>query len=494
MKKLKQLTPSEVLFIGGETANVYQHVAGLVFLDASDRPGFGFEAFRRHMQTHIARIPQLRWKLHEVPLGLDLPYWVEDENFNLDNHIRRIGVPSPGDDEALADVVSLLYCRHLPRDRPLWEFWFIEGLAKGKYAIVQKMHHCLADGEGAIQMAGLLWDMEPDPPSAEMDSGNPVAVAGEVPERWRRSLNSAMGLARMPIRTGREVYAAIRQDIAGRLPGGVKRRGRAAAPPTFFNDEISADRGLAFGSISLESVKAIKDCYGVTVNDVILALVSGSLREYLLARNQLPSEALRTSIAISLRTERDDDFSNRVTVASVTLGTDQADPLARMQAIAEESALAKEDARRGGKSVMEYMELFPPVMVNVLTRLAPAEQVPKLAGVNLVVSNIRGSDKPMYIGGARAEVIYPMSIITPGGGLNVTCLSYTDGIHFGFTVEPQMFPDPWLLVEGLQRSLVQYTKLVKKAKPGRGKTSAPQSRARKGAASARSKKRTPRRR
>lgn len=494
MKKLKQLTPSEVLFIGGETDNVYQHVAGLVFLDASDSPAFDFEAFRHHMETHINRLAQLRWKLHEVPLGLDLPYWVEAEDFDLDNHIRRIGVPSPGDDQALAEVVAHLYCRHLPRDRPLWEFWFIEGLAEGKYAILQKMHHCLADGEGAIQMAGLLWDMEPDPPLAQIDSGNPAVLAGEVPERWRRSLNSAMGLASMPIRTGREVYAAIRQDIAGRLPGGIKRRERAAAPPTFFNDEISPDRGLAFGSISLESVKSIKDFYGVTVNDVILALVSGSLREYLLALGELPSEALRTSIAISLRTEGDDDFSNRVTVASVTLGTDHADPLVRLQAIAEESALAKKEARQGGKSVMEYMELFPPVMVNVLTRLAPAEQVPKLAGVNLVVSNIRGSDKPMYIGGARAEVIYPMSIITPGGGLNVTCLSYTDGIHFGFTVEPQMFPDPWLLVEGLQRSLAEYTKLARKAKTGRGKTPAAKKRTRKGSAPARSKKKTPRRR
>lgn len=492
MKKLKQLTSSEVMFIGGETSNVYQHVAGLVFLDTSDRPDFGFEDFRGHMETHIARIPQLRWKLHEVPLGLDLPYWVEDENFDLDNHIRRIGVPSPGDDQALSEVVSHLYCKHLPRDRPLWEFWFIEGLADGKYAFVQKMHHCLADGEGAIQMAGLLWDLEPDPPMVKTNSGDATASAGEVPERWRQSLNSAMGLARMPLRTGREVYAALRQELAGRLSGAEKSRKRPVAPHSCLNTDISADRGFAFRSIPLESVKAIKDCYGVTVNDVVLALVSGGLREYLLARGELPDEALRTSIAISLRTEGDDDFSNRVTVASVTLGTHLADPLARLQAIAEDSALAKEEARQGGKSVMEFMELFPPVVVKALAKLTPAEQIPKLAGVNLVVSNVRGSDKPMYIGGARADVIYPMSIITPGGGLNVTCMSYRDGIHFGFTVEPQMIPDPWLLVEGLERSLAEYRKLIKKGSPRRKKAPAAKSRAKKRTAP--TKARTPRRR
>jgi diacylglycerol O-acyltransferase / wax synthase len=120
MTKYRQLTPQDVMFVGGETPNVYQHTVGLILLDSSDNPGFGFEVYRRKMEERLAHIPQFHWKLHEVPLGLDLPYWVEDENFSFDHHIRRIAVPSPGDREALGELVSYLYCRHLDRSRPLW--------------------------------------------------------------------------------------------------------------------------------------------------------------------------------------------------------------------------------------------------------------------------------------------------------------------------------------------------------------------------------------
>jgi WS/DGAT/MGAT family acyltransferase len=193
------------------------------------------------------------------------------------------------------------------------------------------------------------------------------------------------------------------------------------------------------------------------VNDVILAVVSGSIREYLLARDALPADSLRTSMAVSLRTDRDEEFGNRVTVASVTLATDRADPAERLRAIMQDTARAKEEAHHGGKGFMEFMQLFPPIVVNALSQITPAEQVPKLAGVNLVVSNVRGSDRPMYVGGAVAEAVYPMSIISPGGGLNVTCMSYAGQAHFGLTIEPSLVPDPWLLVEGLHRALADYT-------------------------------------
>ncbi len=460
MSKLNQLTPREVLFIGGETKTVYQHAVGLVFLDTSDVRDYGFETFRQHMATHTANIPQLRWKLHEVPLGLDLPYWVEDDNFNLDNHIRRVAVPAPGDERVLAEVVSYIYCRHLDRSRPLWEFWFIEGLAGGRCAFLQKMHHCMADGEGAIRMVEVLWDHQPDAAPVIPDPAQVGAGAGDAPARWQRSLNSARHLARMPMAAARDVLEAVQQDITRRRAGESAPASREAAPPTCFNDDISADRAFAFTPLALADIKKVKEAFGVTVNDVVLAVVSGSLRAYLAARDELPDESLRTSIAVSLRTDADEDFSNRVTVVPVTLATDQADPLQRLQSIAQDCGRAKEQAHHGGKGVLEFMQLFPPLAVNLLTRMVPAKQIPKMMGVNLVVSNVRGSDTPMYIGGARAESVYPMSIISPGGGLNVTCLSYAGKIHFGFTVEPNLIPDCAELGEGLEQALAEYLALL----------------------------------
>ena len=173
MAQLRQLTPREVLLVGGENSRVYQHTAGLTLLDASMTPGFCYEFFRQHLEQRLSSIPHFRWKLHEVALGLDLPYWVEDENFSFDHHIRRIAVPAPGDEKALAEVVSYLYCRHLDRNRPLWETWFIEGLADGQYALVQKLHHCMMDGEGASKLSAAMCDLEPDAAPREV----PPAIA-----------------------------------------------------------------------------------------------------------------------------------------------------------------------------------------------------------------------------------------------------------------------------------------------------------------------------
>lgn len=456
MTELRQLTPREVLFVGGEMRNVYHHTAGLVLLDSSDRPDFGFEVFRRHMEERIGFIPQFSWKLHEVPLGLDLPYWVADDNFNPDRHIRRIAVPAPGDREALAEVVAYLYGKHLGRDRPLWEAWFIEGLADGNHAVLYKVHHCLMDGEAAARLFEFMWDFEPDAAPRGLDPAITDARPGEAPDFWQLSLNAARHLSGLPVKAGREIFGVVQQTARRRVTGGGKRAERPAAPGTRFNADIGSDRGLVFCSMPLADIKAIKNHFGVTVNDVVLAMAGSSLRDYLLARGELPQQSLRSSIAVSLRSDGDDNLSNKITATSVTLATDIADPVQRLQTIARDTDRAKKEARRGGKGIMEIMQLLPPVLVNAMIRLTPPDQVPKLMGVNLIVSNVRGGAEPMYIGGARIVALYPMSIINPGGGINITCGSLADDLHFGITIEPELVPDPWLISDGLQTARGEY--------------------------------------
>ena len=480
MKNLRQLTPADVMFIGGETPSVYQHTAGLVLLESSERPDFGFEEYRQHIASRLDKIPQFHWRLHEVPLGLDLPYWVEDESFSYDHHIRRIAVPSPGDDRALAEVVSYLYSRHLDRSRPLWEIWFIEGLSGGNFAILQKMHHCMMDGEGASKLVEAMCDFEPDPPPRAIDPSITNARPGDVPEHWRRALNTAIHLYGMPLRISREAIGAIRHGLSKRIRAGGQSDKKPVTPTTSFNADISGERGFVYGSVSLEKIKAVKSHFGVTVNDVVLALVGSSLRDYLLQRGELPDESLRTSIAVSLRTESDDEFSNHVTVTTVTLATDREDPVQRLQAIAAESARAKDEAHHGGKGVMEFMQLLPPLLVNAMMNMAPADQVAQMAGVNLIVSSVRGSERPLYVAGVRMNSMYPMSIISPGGGVNVTCVSYAGNVDFGVTIEPSMVPDPWRIIDGLHKALEDYQALIP-IKGNRGKKS-PGAGARRGSA------------
>jgi diacylglycerol O-acyltransferase / wax synthase len=191
-------------------------------------------------------------------------------------------------------------------------------------------------------------------------------------------------------------------------------------------------------------------------------VVGGSLRDYLLTQGKLPEEALRAFMAVSLRTAADDEFSNKITTRTVTLATDVADPLHRLRAIAQESNAVKKEAHGGGRGMMEIVQILPPLLVSAMTSITPPDQIARMMGANVVVSNIRGSAEPLYIAGARVLSIYPMSIIAPGGGLNITCISYADEIDFGVTIDPDMFPDPWRIIDGLHKALGEYLVLARK--------------------------------
>jgi len=472
MAAVRQLSKEDVLFVAGETDRVYQHTAGLVILDASAVPDFSFEYFREKAIQRISQIPHFRWRLHEVPLGLDLPYWVEDENFNYNHHFKRIAIPSPGDREALAEVAAHLYSKHLDRSKPLWEIWFIEGLADGKFAILQKLHHCVMDGQGASKLGEILCDLEPDAEPGPVDDSIAQATAGAEPSQFRASVNTALHLARLPGEAYRGISSFMRPRLLRQL-GWQKSVGREKPelPRASFNADIGSERDFVFGSLPLAAIKTVKDAFGVSVNDVILALVGSTLRNYLLEHSELPEIALRTSIAVSLRSEGDDEFSNKVTSASVTLATNIEAPVARLRAINEESEQAKLQARGGSTGMMELVQIMPPLLVNAMVNTTPAEMAPQMMGANLIISNVRGSSMPLYIAGVRMETMYPMSIITPGLGINLTCVSYADNVDFGVAVEPDLVPQPWDIIDGLAASLQEYLALAGKPR-GRRKPAA----------------------
>lgn len=461
MSKLRQLGGGDILFVAGETNNVYHHTAGLVILDTSHCPRFSFDYLKKNVIERIREVPHFRWKLHQVPMGLDLPYWVEDENFSYDNHFKRIALPSPGDRQALAEVVAHLYSRHLDRSKPLWEIWFIEGLAGGKYAIVQKLHHCMMDGQGASKLGELLCDFEPDASPRPVDASISGARAGAVPDRWHLTTATALHLAGFPWAAYRSLADMVRPKILEQFrPRSNRSPPKPQTPMTRFNGDIGAERGFIFGSVSLDDIKTVRKAFDVSVNDVLLALVSTALRHYLLTRDELPVLSLRTGMPVSLRSDDDDEISNRVTQASVTLATDVADPIARLQAISADCAQVKQLVRGGGKGFIELIQIMPPLLVSAMMAATTPEQTSQMLGSNLIISNVHGSDKPMYIAGARLETMYPMSIITPGMGINFTCVSYMGQVDVGVTIEPQLVPHAWTIIDGLDSALSEYLALA----------------------------------
>lgn len=490
MSTVRQLGKEDIMFLAGETDTVYHHIAGLVVLDTSACPEFSFDHLKEKVIERISAVPHFRWKLHEVPLGLDLPYWVEDENFRYDNHFKRIAVPSPGDREALAEVVAHLYSRHLDRSKPLWEFWLIEGLEGGKCALLQKLHHCMMDGQGASKVGELLCDFEANAEPRPVDASISDAKAGKVPDMLQLSATTALHLVRFPGAAYREMFDIARPMLLEKLRIGKKgqKKPKVETPIASFNGEVSSDRGFVFGSLSLKDIKAVKNAFDVSINDVILALVSTGLRNYLLSRGQLPELSLRTGMPVSLRSEDDDEISNHVTQVPVTLATDQEDPIARLQAISEDCEDAKQLAHSGGKGFIEFLQALPPLMVSALMATTSPEQATQMLGSNLIVSNVRGSDNPMYVAGARMETMYPMSIITSGLGINFTCVSYMEQVDVGVTIEPNLVPDPWEIIDGMAIALEDYLALAtrkkvrrkaapKSRKAGAAKKAAPRKRA-----------------
>jgi len=483
MSLITQLSREDVMFVAGETDNIYQHIGALVVLDTSDRPGFDFEHFRQHCMERIALIPHFRWKLHSVPMGLDRPYWVEDENFNFDHHIKHIALPSPGDKAALCEVAAHLYAKHLDRSRPLWEMWLIEGLEDGRFAYIQKFHHCMMDGEGAFRMIDTICDFEADPKGPKVvDKSISEARAGHVPSFQESRSNAWEHIRRLPGEAARSAYDVLRPKVLEQFVWPRKSKvEQPEVPIACFNGPISSDRALTYASLPLAEMKRVKQHFGVTLNDVVLAMVSSTVRRYLLDYAELPEASLRTSIPVSLRTSEDEDLSNRVTNVTVTLATDEEEPAARLMAIHEESEQAKEVAHSGSKGIVELFQMMPPIMVSTLMESLSDEQAPQMLGANLIVSNVRGSPLSMYMAGARMDRMYSMSILSIGLGINFTCVSYVDCMDFGIMCEPDLVPHHENLATGLEDGLAEYLKLCepKKRKPAKKSKAKPKKASRK---------------
>lgn len=465
MSEVKQLSRESIMFIAGETDTLYQHVGLLMILDVAECPDFNFSRFYDHCAERIAAIPQFQRKLHTVPMGLDRPYWVEDEHFSFDHHIKRIALPAPGDRATLCEVAANLYSTHLDRTKPLWEVWLIEGLEGGKYAYLQKSHHCMMDGEGAFKVLEFICDFEAEPSGQKAISESLAdAQGGEAPSYPEQSTRALQHLAQLPRDAARGTLDFFRPKILEQLSWPRKQpEEQHPVPSASFNGEVSSERGLTLASLPMDELKAIKNTFGVSLNDVVLALVSGAMRRYLIDQEALPEESLRTNIPVSLRTAGDDQMSNQVTNTTVTLATNLDDPLERLREINRESELAKNKAHAGGKGVVELFQIMPPILVSTVMGSMPSEQAAQMLGANLVVSNVRGSPIPMYIAGATIEGMYPISILIAGLGLNITCVSYCNKMEFGIAVDPELAPRYGELSVGLMAALSEYLTLCKKA-------------------------------
>lgn len=453
---MEQLSGLDALFLAMESDEVNGHVGSVCVLDPSTAPHPLTRArLSRHVATRLHLLPLLRRSLRFVPLGLDQPYWVDDEP-DLRHHVRQVRLPRPGGDHELATTVARLHAQPLDRTRPLWELYLLTGLQEGRVAVYSKVHHASMDGVSGDDVLAALLDDTASGRALEPVDGVPRPDPG--PGDASLIVRSLLSLLRQPARLAR-VSLGLLVSLPGLLAAGVARipvleqavapdavlpYGGLRAPHTPFNASITAGRAWAFADLSLADVKRVKEFAGLTVNDVVLAVCAGALRRWLLVHDALPEEPLVAAIPVSLRSGAPRGApGNQLSVLLTALPTNCAAPLERL--------LATASAARAGKA---ELAAFPPTMLGELSGLAlPLVADPgwrlwahwrlmeRINPFNLFVSNVPGPRETLYYAGAELVAYYPASSIIDGQGLNITAMSYRDRICFGLLACPALVPD-----------------------------------------------------
>ncbi len=459
-RRVRRLSGNDAVFVYGETPTMPMHTMGTMILDPSDLPsGFDTERVVKTIRERIHRMPPFRQRLLEIPMGLGHPVLVDDPEFRLEDHVRRIGVPAPGGLPELAEVVAHLAETPLERSKPLWEMWVVDGLAGGRLALVTKLHHCIMDGaSGSAQMAGLL-DLEPDAlPAPPVEPWDPAPLPSAIELARISATSRLVGPVRIAGLLSDTIGGAVRRARAERE---IEERGEPRpgwqAPRTLFNRSLTSHRSVAFGSVPLEEVKAVKRAFGVTVNDVRLAIYSLVVRRYLLERDALPEEPLTCSMAVSLKSDEErKEFSNKVSATSVLLPTNLEDPEAVMVAVHTGASNAKAVLEAVAVDIIpQWLELAPPLLTPMAVRsMVDLHLVERTAPmINVLLSNVMGPPIPLYFGGARVEAVYPMGPVGEGMGLNVTVLSNMGRLDIGVMACREAVPDPWEITRGFSWAL-----------------------------------------
>jgi WS/DGAT/MGAT family acyltransferase len=490
---LRQLTALDAQFLALETPRQAGHVGTVAVLDPSTRPNGRLELADIHnlIEERLPLLPPFRWRLKGVPFALDYPYWIDDLDFDLEYHVRELALAPPPTDEKLGEQVARIFSRPLDRARPLWEVYVIQGLADGHVAVLTKIHHALIDGLSGAEIMGILLDLSAEGRELADQPPATLGVADREPGELAMLARGLLGAPRYATRVVRAVPSTIPniEDVAvlAQIPG-AKTLGRATSrmarlvrrsqgrmlerseltpPRTGFNGRVSPHRRFAFGQLSLAEVKAVKNAYGATVNDVVLSICAGALRRWLVEHDELPADPLVAQVPVSVRTESQaGTFGNRIGMLSVPLFTDEPDPVARLMRTHEAMAVVKERHKAmPAELLQDATQFIPPAVFSRASRITFSLAATRKPIWNLVVSNVPGPQLPLYMAGARLMANYPVSVITDGMGLNITVMSYDGHLDFGIVADREQMRDLWDLIGWLSESLEELGESAFGARP-----------------------------
>jgi diacylglycerol O-acyltransferase / wax synthase len=403
------------------------HVASTTLFEG---PAPSHEEFRDHIASRLHLVPRFRQKLRSVPFGQGRPVWVDDPHLNLDYHVRQTALPAPGSDEQLRNLAARIFSQQLDRSKPLWELWLVEGMEDGRFAVIGKSHHALVDGVSGVDITTVLYDLDREP--KRPPSSPPPWLARPEPTDTQLlgdALKERITSPKEIVRGVRAAFRGPRQVLRGVTATGKMVGAGMRAPATPFNVEIGPHRRFAMTQVQLADFKRVKDANGGTVNDVILAVVSGAIGRYLRARgHDTEGLELRAMVPVSIReAEEHGALGNRISAMMAPLPVWCEDPVERLHLVTEQMGDLKASGQAVGAEILTRLTDFAPTtIVSQAARLQPAQRF-----FNLVVTNVPGPQFPLYVLGRQMESIFPMVPLARKQALCIGIMSYNGQINFG---------------------------------------------------------------
>ncbi|MEZ5442078.1 MAG: wax ester/triacylglycerol synthase family O-acyltransferase, partial [Lysobacterales bacterium] len=447
--KIKTLNPLDASWLLVESRDTPMHVGGLIIFQLpEDAPEDFFRDLVADFRNSLKFAPPWNQKLRSPTLKGLMPVWETADDIDLEHHLRHSALPRPGGERELGQLIARLHSQPLDMHRPLWECALIEGLENRRFAIYTKMHHSMIDGISGMKM--LVRSMATDPEASRaLPAFWTIGAAGEKPKgKLKKKLKQAQAAAPAAPSAAEvlaEAWDLVRGQVGsvpgvlrafGTMLGGLTRKANKLmipfdTPSSIINGRIRGQRRFATQIYAIERLRRVAHAGGGTLNDVVLAICGSALRRFLLEIDELPKKPLTAGIPVSVRPKDDEGTGNAITFIIATLGTDIADPIERLLAIRDSTRRAKEHMQNLPRQAMtQYtMVLMAPYILSLVSGMGGRTR----PMFNVTISNVPGPDQPLYFRGARMEATYPVSLVSHGQALNITCQSYAGQLAFGFT-------------------------------------------------------------
>jgi diacylglycerol O-acyltransferase / wax synthase len=447
----ERLTPADAMFLHLEDDRTHMHVASVTIFEGS----VDYQAALDEVNRRLHLVPRFRQKLAFVPYGLERPVWVDDPHFNIEYHLRHTALPSPGTEDQLKKLAGRIMAQQLDRTKPLWEIWLVDKLVGDRFAMISKTHHCLVDGVAGADITAVLLDATAEPPALEAQPWAPdteptraqllteaLRERATQPAEFARGVRSLFRAPRRMLKSGTDALEAV---------GALAWAGLNPAPRTALNVPIGPHRRVEFVRASLADFKTIKNILGGTVNDVVLAVVSGALRRFLEHRGvDVRGLELKAMVPMSIRAEHEQGaLGNRVSAMAAPLPVYEEEPVLRLGIVREAMKDVKSSKQAvGAQMITDLTGFAPPTILGQAARLQAQQRF-----FNLLVTNVPGPQFPLFTQGHALVDLFPIAPLASNQALNVAVMSYNGQFGFGLLGDYDAIPDLGVIAEGLEKSI-----------------------------------------